>query len=264
MQGLRSFLASSGGIPAAKRTAALGTPAPRARRAIRHVRTASSSSRDGMAHALLASRSRVSHSLASGSSRTSRNSAEFSGRPYEASGAFTPSRSVLLLGYRYAASSSCSFRAFPAFARPTCRRRGDDGARADGFQHLRQSWGGWRQARKKLSCPVVFNRALPSRVHRAPLSPLSRTLRAKIGFLWLGTVPLPIVSSRGVGAKYCRRGGWAFLFTRRQLFGGGWGLSLRFDGSYPLWDTRHSKGARRRWNLPIDERQIVRAAPRPA
>jgi predicted MFS family arabinose efflux permease len=133
-------------------------------------------------------------------------------------------------------------------------------------------WLGSRYTKKNLLSLLYFTRALVTALFIAlPLSPLSvYGFAAIIGFLWLGTVPLTNgLIAQVFGVKYLSTlGGCAFLFHQVGSFAGIWIAGHLFDatGSYTLmWLLTIAMGiASALVNLPIDERQIVRAAPRPA
>lgn len=133
-------------------------------------------------------------------------------------------------------------------------------------------WLGGRHAKKNLLSLLYSTRAVAIALFIAtPLSPLSvYVFAATIGFLWLGTVPLTNgLIAQVFGAKYLSTlGGWAFLFHQVGSFFGVWMAGYLFDstGSYTLmWILAIATGVvSALLNLPIDERQIVRAAPRPA
>jgi len=133
-------------------------------------------------------------------------------------------------------------------------------------------WLGGRHTKKNLLSLLYFSRAVAIALFIAtPLSPLSvYVFAATIGFLWLGTVPLTNgLIAQVFGAKYLSTlGGSAFLFHQVGSFLGVWMAGYLFDstGSYTLmWVLTIAMGVvSALLNLPIDERQIVRAAPRPA
>ena len=93
---------------------------------------------------------------------------------------------------------------------------------------------------------------------------------ATIGFLWLGTVPVTCgLIAHIFGVKYLSTlTGIAFLFHQVGSFLGIWIGGYLFDttGSYKLmWLLTIAMGvAAALINLPIDERQIVRPAMKPA
>lgn len=104
-----------------------------------------------------------------------------------------------------------------------------------------------------------------------PVTPFSVYLfGAAIGFLWLGTVPVTSgLIAHIFGVRYLATlGGIAFLFHQVGSFLGVAIGGYLFDttGSYNLmWLLTIGMGvAAALINLPINERQIVRAAPRPA
>lgn len=133
-------------------------------------------------------------------------------------------------------------------------------------------WLGGRHAKKNLLSLLYFTRAVAIALFIiAPLTPLSVYLfAATIGFLWLGTVPLTNgLIAQVFGVKYLSTlGGSAFLFHQVGSFLGVWLAGWLFDstGSYALmWGLTTAMGVvSALLNLPIDERQIVRPAIRPA
>lgn len=134
-------------------------------------------------------------------------------------------------------------------------------------------WLGSRHTKKKnLLSFLYFTRAVAIALFiSVPLTPLSVYLfAATIGFLWLGTVPLTNgLIAQVFGVKYLSTlGGWAFLFHQIGSFAGIWIAGHLFDstGSYTLmWVLTIAMGiASALINLPIDEREIVRPATRPA
>lgn len=133
-------------------------------------------------------------------------------------------------------------------------------------------WLGGRYAKKYLLSLLYFTRAALVAVFIAmPLSPLSIYLFAAIiGFLWLGTVPLTSgLIAHVFGVKYLATlSGIAFLFHQVGSSIGIWLAGYLFDatGSYGLmWLLIIAMGiVAALVNLPIDDRQIVRAAIKPA
>lgn len=133
-------------------------------------------------------------------------------------------------------------------------------------------WLGGRYAKKYLLSLLYFARAALVAVFIAmPLSPLSIYLFAAIiGFLWLGTVPLTSgLIAHVFGVKYLATlSGIAFLFHQIGSSIGIWLAGYLFDatGSYGLmWLLIIAMGiVAALVNLPIDDRQIVRAAIKPA
>lgn len=133
-------------------------------------------------------------------------------------------------------------------------------------------WLGGRYTKKYLLSLLYFTRAALVAVFIAmPLSPLSIYLFAAIiGFLWLGTVPLTSgLIAHVFGVKYLATlSGIAFLFHQVGSSIGIWLAGYLFDatGSYGLmWLLIIAMGiVAALVNLPIDDRQIVRAAIKPA
>ena len=133
-------------------------------------------------------------------------------------------------------------------------------------------WLGGRYAKKYLLSLLYFTRAALVAVFIAmPLSPLSIYLFAAIiGFLWLGTVPLTSgLIAHVFGVKYLATlSGIAFLFHQIGSSIGIWLAGYLFDatGSYGLmWLLIIAMGiVAALVNLPIDDRQIVRPAIKPA
>jgi MFS family permease len=132
-------------------------------------------------------------------------------------------------------------------------------------------WLGGRYAKKYLLSTLYFTRAAAIAVFIAlPITPVSVFLfGATIGFLWLGTVPLTNgLIAHIFGVRYLSTlGGIAFLFHQVGSFLGVAIAGYLFDttGSYNLmWILTIGMGiAAALINWPIDERQIVRAAPTP-
>jgi MFS family permease len=133
-------------------------------------------------------------------------------------------------------------------------------------------WLGNRYTKKYVLSTLYFARAVVIAVFISlPVTPFSVYLfGAAIGFLWLGTVPVTSgLIAHIFGVKYLATlGGIAFLFHQVGSFLGVAFGGYLFDttGSYKLmWLLTIGMGvAAALINLPINERQIVRAAPRPA
>lgn len=129
-------------------------------------------------------------------------------------------------------------------------------------------WLGGRYTKKYLLSSLYFIRAVAIALFvLVPLSPLSVYLfAATIGFLWLGTVPLTNgLIAQVFGVQYLSTlGGSAFLFHQVGSFTGVWLAGYLFDatGSYQLmWVLTIGMGVvAALLNLPIDEREIARAA----
>ena len=133
-------------------------------------------------------------------------------------------------------------------------------------------WLGGHHTKKYLLSLLYFTRAVAIATFIAlPLTPLSiYVFAATIGFLWLGTVPLTSgLIAHVFGVKYLATlGGIAFLFHQVGSFVGVWIAGYLFDvtGSYGLmWMLTIGSGiVAALLNLPIDDRQIVRPAVKPA
>jgi MFS family permease len=133
-------------------------------------------------------------------------------------------------------------------------------------------WLGNRYTKKYVLSTLYFARAVVIALFISlPVSPFSVYLfGAAIGFLWLGTVPVTSgLIAHIFGVRYLATlGGIAFLFHQVGSFLGVAIGGYLFDttGSYNLmWLLTIGMGvAAALINLPINERQIVRAAPRPA
>lgn len=133
-------------------------------------------------------------------------------------------------------------------------------------------WLGNRHTKKYVLSTLYFARAVVIAVFISlPVTPFSVYLfGAAIGFLWLGTVPVTSgLIAHIFGVRYLATlGGIAFLFHQVGSFLGVAIGGYLFDttGSYNLmWLLTIGMGvAAALINLPINERQIVRAAPRPA
>lgn len=133
-------------------------------------------------------------------------------------------------------------------------------------------WLGNRYTKKYVLSTLYFARAVVIAVFiLLPVTPFSVYLfGAAIGFLWLGTVPVTSgLIAHIFGVKYLATlGGIAFLFHQVGSFLGVAIAGYLFDttGSYNLmWLLTIGMGvAAALINLPINERQIVRTAPKPA
>jgi len=133
-------------------------------------------------------------------------------------------------------------------------------------------WLGSRHTKKNVLSTLYFARAVAIALFiSAPVSPLTVYLfGATIGFLWLGTVPVTNgLIAHIFGVRYLSTlGGIAFLFHQVGSFLGVFIGGYLFDttGSYNLmWTLTIGMGvAAALINWPIDERQIVRAVPKPA
>ena len=133
-------------------------------------------------------------------------------------------------------------------------------------------WLGGRYTKKYLLSLLYFTRAALVAVFIAlPVSPLTVYLFAAIiGFLWLGTVPLTGgLIAHVFGVKYfATLTGIAFLFHQIGSSLGIWLAGYLFDttGSYHvMWLLTIAMGILAALiNLPIDDRQIVRPALKPA
>jgi MFS family permease len=140
------------------------------------------------------------------------------------------------------------------------------------FGSFTWGWLGGRYAKKYMLSALYFTRALAIAVFvSVPLSPMSvYVFAATIGFLWLGTVPLTNgLIAQVFGVRYLSTlGGSAFLFHQVGSFFGVWLAGYTFDatGSYRLmWVLTIGMGiVAGLLNLPIDEREIVRPAFKPA
>jgi predicted MFS family arabinose efflux permease len=132
-------------------------------------------------------------------------------------------------------------------------------------------WLGTRHTKKYLLSILYFARAVAIAIFIAlPVTPLSVYVFAStIGFLWLGTVPLTNgLIAQVFGVKYLATlGGIAFLFHQIGSSVGVWLAGYLFDstGSYNLmWLLTIGMGlAAALLNMPIDDRQIARPAPKP-
>lgn len=133
-------------------------------------------------------------------------------------------------------------------------------------------WLGGRYTKKYLLSLLYFTRAVAVVIFMAlPLSPLSvYVFAAIIGFLWLGTVPLTSgLIAHVFGVKYLATlSGIAFLFHQIGSSVGVWLAGYLFDatGSYRLmWFLIVAMGlVAAALNLPINDRQIMRPALKPA
>jgi MFS family permease len=133
-------------------------------------------------------------------------------------------------------------------------------------------WLGNRYSKKHVLSTLYFTRsAVITLFVLAPVTPLSVYLfAATIGFLWLGTVPVTSgLIAHIFGVKYLSTlSGIAFLYHQVGSFIGVWIAGYLFDatGSYELmWTLTIAMGVLAALvNLPIDDRRIVRAAPRAA
>lgn len=133
-------------------------------------------------------------------------------------------------------------------------------------------WLGGRHTKKYLLSMLYLLRSVAIAVFIAmPVTPLSVYLFASvIGFLWLGTVPLTGgLIAHVFGVKYLSTlTGIAFLFHQIGSFAGVWIGGYVFDatGSYTImWLLTIGMGiVAALLNLPIDDRQILRAEPKPA
>jgi MFS family permease len=133
-------------------------------------------------------------------------------------------------------------------------------------------WLGGRHTKKYLLSLLYFTRSVAIAIFISlPVTPLTVYLFASvIGFLWLGTVPLTGgLIAHVFGVKYLSTlTGIAFLFHQIGSFAGVWIGGYVFDatGSYTImWLLTIGMGiVAALLNLPVDDRQIDRAAPRPA
>lgn len=133
-------------------------------------------------------------------------------------------------------------------------------------------WLGGRHTKKYLLSALYLLRSIAIAVFiMLPVTPLSVYLFASvIGFLWLGTVPLTGgLIAHVFGVKYLSTlTGIAFLFHQIGSFAGVWIGGYVFDatGSYTImWLLTIGMGiVAALLNLPIDDRQIMRTAPKPA
>jgi MFS family permease len=133
-------------------------------------------------------------------------------------------------------------------------------------------WLGQHYTKKYVLSVLYFARAVAFAIFiTLPLTPLSVYLfAATIGFLWLGTVPVTSgLIAQIFGVKYLATlTGIAFLFHQLGSFSGVWIAGYLFDttGSYRLmWLLTIALGILAALiNLPINERQIIRPAVKPA
>jgi predicted MFS family arabinose efflux permease len=143
---------------------------------------------------------------------------------------------------------------------------------ANTFGSFAWGWLGGRYTKKYLLATLYFTRAMVVTAFiLTPLSPLSVYLfSAAIGFLWLGTAPITsALIAQIFGARYLSTlSGCALMFHQTGSFLGVWIGGLIFDvtGSYNLmwWITIAAGMVAALLTLPVDERQIPRAAPHPA
>jgi predicted MFS family arabinose efflux permease len=128
-------------------------------------------------------------------------------------------------------------------------------------------WLGHRYTKKYVLAVLYFTRAVAVAIFIAlPITPFGVYLfAAVIGFLWLGTVPVTTgLIAHIFGVRYLATlGGIAFFFHQVGSFIGVWIGGYLFDatGSYQLmWILTIALGVLAGLiNLPIDDRQIVRA-----
>jgi MFS family permease len=140
------------------------------------------------------------------------------------------------------------------------------------FGSFAWGWLGGRHSKKNLLATLYFTRAMAVMAFILfPLSPLSVYLfSAVIGFLWLGTAPITnALIAQVFGPRYLSTlGGSAFVFHQLGSALGIWMGGAIFDGtgSYLLmwWITIAAGFVAAILCLPVDERQIQRAAPSPA
>ncbi len=133
-------------------------------------------------------------------------------------------------------------------------------------------WLGNRYIKKNVLSTLYMTRAVVIALFiSAPISPLTVYLfAATIGFLWLGTVPVTNGLIAAIfGVRYLSTlGGIAFLFHQVGSFLGVFIGGYLFDatGSYNLmWILTIGMGvAAALIHWPIEEREIVRAVPKPA
>jgi len=133
-------------------------------------------------------------------------------------------------------------------------------------------WLGGKHTKKYLLSVLYLTRSIAIAVFISlPVTPMTVYLfAAVIGFLWLGTVPLTGgLIAHVFGVKYLSTlTGIAFFFHQVGSFAGVWIGGYVFDttGSYTImWLLTIGMGiVAALLNLPIDDRQIVRAAPKPA
>ncbi len=133
-------------------------------------------------------------------------------------------------------------------------------------------WLGQHHTKKHVLSALYFTRALVFAIFvMLPVTPFSVYLfAAAIGFLWLGTVPVTSgLIAQIFGVKYLATlGGIAFLFHQVGSFLGVWLAAYLFDntGSYRLmWLLTIALGILAGLiNLPINDKQIIRPALKPA
>lgn len=133
-------------------------------------------------------------------------------------------------------------------------------------------WLGSRYTKKYVLSALYFTRAAVITIFiTLPLTPATVYLfGATIGFLWLGTVPVTSgLIAQIFGVKYLSTlTGIAFLYHQVGSFLGVWIAGYLFDstGSYRLmWMLTIAMGVLAALiNLPINDRQIIRPAVRPA
>jgi predicted MFS family arabinose efflux permease len=133
-------------------------------------------------------------------------------------------------------------------------------------------WLGGKHTKKYLLSVLYLTRSIAIAVFISlPVTPMTvYVFAAVIGFLWLGTVPLTGgLIAHVFGVKYLSTlTGIAFFFHQVGSFAGVWIGGYVFDttGSYTImWLLTIGMGiVAALLNLPIDDRQIVRAAPKPA
>ena len=133
-------------------------------------------------------------------------------------------------------------------------------------------WLGGHYTKKYLLATLYFTRAMVVMAFiLAPLSPMSVYLfSAALGFLWLGTAPITsALIAQIFGPRYLSTlTGCAFMFHQVGSFLGVWIGGRIFDasGSYTLmwWIIIAAGFGAALFTLPVDERQIPRAATAPA
>ena len=133
-------------------------------------------------------------------------------------------------------------------------------------------WLGGKHTKKYLLSLLYLLRSIAIAVFISlPVTPMTvYVFAAAIGFLWLGTVPLTGgLIAHVFGVKYLSTlTGIAFFFHQVGSFAGVWIGGYVFDttGSYTvMWMLTIGMGiVAALLNLPIDDRQIARTAPKPA
>jgi predicted MFS family arabinose efflux permease len=133
-------------------------------------------------------------------------------------------------------------------------------------------WLGGKHTKKYLLSLLYLMRSIAIAVFISlPVTPMTvYVFAAVIGFLWLGTVPLTGgLIAHVFGVKYLSTlTGIAFFFHQVGSFAGVWIGGYVFDstGSYTImWILTIGMGiVAALLNLPIDDRQIVRPAAKPA